>query len=57
MPEYVEIMGNYRSNATNDLVPFSLYIAIPSGIAAGIEARDEERREAEKKSQQKPGVA
>lgn len=56
VPEYIEISGNYRSSATHDLVPFSIFVGIPAGIAAGVEARDSERREAEKKAQQQGGV-
>lgn len=57
VPEYVEIMGNYRSHATQDLVPFSLFIAIPSGIAAGIEGREQEKQKAEKAAKQTQGAA
>jgi type II secretory pathway component PulJ len=57
VPEYVEIIGNCRSQATQEAMPFSLFIAIPAGIAAGIEGREQEKQEAEKTSKQTKGTS
>lgn len=56
VPEYVEFIGTYRSHATKDAVPFSLFIAIPSGIAAGVEGREREKQEAEQAAKKKGAI-
>jgi prepilin-type N-terminal cleavage/methylation domain-containing protein len=49
VPEYLEIVGTCRSRGTNGTLSFSYFIAIPAGIAEGVDAREKERREGEKK--------